>query len=82
MTLGQVLARATNVPKVGDHEVVVGPDGLGHILWISSVENAEIGPTLSATLGFIVACGGLLGVTDPSRLEVAPSVTCMACAVR
>lgn len=82
MTLAQVLARATAVPEIGDHEIVVGPDGLGHMLVITSVEHAEVGPKLAGTLGFMVACGGMLGVRDPSPLEVAPSITCMICAIR
>jgi hypothetical protein len=82
MTLGEVLARARKIPKRGDHEIVLGPDGLAHILIITYIENAKLGVGLAASLGFMCPCMAFKEGTDVDALEVAPIMTCLDCLTR
>jgi len=82
MTLGEVLARATKVPEVGDHEIVLDEAGVAHMLIISYVDNAKLGPQLAGTLGFMCPCMAFKEGTVPDTLEVAPVVTCIDCVSR
>ena len=76
MTLGEVLARSRVPPKVGDHEIVTGPDGMSHIIVITHVDTDSERP--KTHYNFDSPCRALK-VGDPSDLEVAPSITCMQC---
>jgi len=82
MTLGEVLARATKVPEIGDHEIVLDEAGVAHMLIISYVDNAKLGPQLAGTLGFICLCMTLKPGTKCEELVVAPNVTCIDCVSR
>ena len=75
MTLGDVLARARTPPKIGDHEVVKGPDGLGHMVVITHNENKDY----RTPLEFMCVCSALKGTGALEGLEVAPTITCMEC---
>jgi hypothetical protein len=82
MTLGEVLSRATKLPEIGDHEIVLDEAGVAHMLVISSVEHAELGERLAGTLGFICPCMTLKPGTKCEELVVAPNVTCIDCVSR
>jgi len=75
MTLGEVLARARTVPKIGDHEIVIGPDGLGHMVVVTHDENKDY----RVPLEFMGVCPALRGTKRLEDLEVSPSITCLAC---
>jgi hypothetical protein len=74
VTLGEVLARSRTQPKLGDHEIVTGPDGLAHLLIVTRAENKDY----RADLTFMCHCGALTE-TQVNDLEVAPEITCMQC---
>lgn len=78
-TLGQVMARAQRIPEIGDHEIVVGPDGLAHLLVVTFVDNAVMGAGLAASLGFMCPCGIFMPSTQTDKLVIEPFVTCMRC---
>jgi len=79
MKLNEVLAQARTLPKVGDHEIVIGPDGLGHMLVITAVYNVEWNVAQGvAYLNFMCPCRAI-NSGDPGSLEVAPSITCLTC---
>ncbi len=79
MTLGEALARARKMPEIGDHEIVVGPDGMAHLLIITSIEHATPGPSLAASLGFMCPCMVFPEGTDAPSLVIASHVTCLKC---
>lgn len=74
MTLREVLARGRAQPKIGDHEIVTGPDGLGHMLVVTRNENKDYRENLE----FMCRCDTLRG-KDLGDLEIAPAITCMTC---
>ena len=82
MTLGEVLSRATKLPEVGDHEIVLDEHGVAHMLIISSIENAKLGKGLAGTLGFMCPCMAFPTGTKPDELVVAPNITCIDCISR
>lgn len=79
MTLSEALARQKTMPQVGDHEVVIGPDGLGHMLVITAVHDVKgVSERSVANLNFMCPCQ-VINSGDPGSLEVAPSITCFTC---
>lgn len=79
VTLTEALNRLKTAPKVGDHEIVVGPDGLGHMLVITAVHDTERGTVHGVpNLNFMCPCGAVNN-GDPGALEIAPSITCFQC---
>lgn len=82
MTLGEVLARARVLPSVGDFEIVNDANGVAHVLYITFVDNAKLGPGLAGTLGFMCPCSVFTMGTAPESLEIAPVVTCLTCVTK
>jgi hypothetical protein len=75
MKLGEVLERGKHAPRVGDHEIVVGPDGLAHLLVVTHVDLAD---PLQVHYNFESPCRAIK-TGDPTDFVVAPSITCMQC---
>jgi hypothetical protein len=75
MTLREVLARSKTPPKVGDHEIVVGPDGMAHILVISHVDFEN---PVETHMNWDCPCRAIK-TGNPMDFEVAPSITCLQC---
>ena len=80
MTLDEVIARSKTQPKTGDHEVVMGPDGLGHLVVIVSttVYGERDGDWKPPKFAFMARCDALQGC-DVGALEIAPDITCLQC---
>ena len=74
VTLREVLARARTPPKLGDHEIVMGPEGLAHLVVVTHAENKDY----RANLTFMCRCN-TLRPGPVEDLEVAPTITCMEC---
>ena len=72
MTLGDVLCRTRVLPEKGAHEIVLGPDGLGHLLILVHVGDDP------PELLFICQCSALNGL-KVTALEVAKDISCMQC---
>ena len=81
MTLDEVIARSKTQPKKGDHEVVMGPDGLGHLVVIVSttVYGERDGDWKPPKFTFMGRCEALNKHGDVGMLEIAPTITCMQC---
>ena len=79
VTLAEALNHLKTAPKVGDHEIVVGPDGLGHMLVITAVHDVEHSAARGVpNLNFMCPCR-TVNSGDPGALEIAPSITCFQC---
>jgi hypothetical protein len=76
VTLGETLKRLRTPPKKGDHEIVVGPDGLAHMIVITHVD-IVVHDTMN--FNFMCPCKALEGIGDPTGLEVASTVSCLQC---
>lgn len=74
MTLNETIARMKSPLKVGDHEVVLGDDGLGHLIVVIEV----LPRTENLQYLFMSKCNNVDGPSLGLR-EVAPSITCVKC---
>lgn len=72
MTLGDVLKRTRTPPEKGAHEIVLGPDGLGHLLILVHVGDDP------HELSFMCQCPALNGL-KVNDLEVAKDISCLMC---
>jgi hypothetical protein len=81
MTLDEVIARSKTPPKKGDHEVVMGPDGLGHLVVLVNVKvyDENGGGWKPPSFSFMGRCEALNSNGDVGALEIAPTITCMQC---
>jgi hypothetical protein len=74
MTLGEVLQRTRVKPEKGAHEIVVGPDGLAHLLIVTHVGDDP------NEISFMCQCTALNGMAGHvNNLEVAKDISCLMC---
>jgi len=76
-TLGNVIARRFQLGKptqVGDHEIVEGPDGMGHLVIITNIEYEET----RAKYDLMSYCG-TIAQGNVANCAIAETVTCMKC---
>ena len=80
MTLDEVVKRLRMPPKKGAHEIVVGPDGLNHLVIITDVHDLADPKGVIREYGFMSWCGAMNNCTS-DQLEVVKdaSITCIKC---
>lgn len=79
MKFGELIRRLGRPLVKHENEIVVGPDGLSHIVIVTRAESTVIDGVDGWAYWFGCPCGALEGL-DPQGMEVARALSCMRCA--